>query len=68
LFRQVLCHCYDCRKISGSTYSSNSIYPEDKFKVTKGTPKEHKTKAAGGNEIISKFWYVASTLPVFQTI
>lgn len=55
---QILCHCYDCRKIGGSTYSSNSIFSEDQFKITKGTPKQHKKKADGGNEIISNFWYV----------
>jgi hypothetical protein len=56
--KQILCHCTDCRKISGSTYSSNSLYSEDGFKVTKGTPKQHKTTADTGNEIISYFWYV----------
>ncbi|CAO2655545.1 Nn.00g043480.m01.CDS01 [Neocucurbitaria sp. VM-36] len=51
----VLCHCLDCRKIGGSTYSSNSVFSEDGFKVTKGTPKQHKKVADGGNEIVSNF-------------
>ncbi|KAF1831953.1 hypothetical protein BDW02DRAFT_571525 [Decorospora gaudefroyi] len=51
----VLCHCMDCRKISGSAYSTNAVYPEDVFKVTKGTPKQHKKTAEGGQEIISNF-------------
>jgi hypothetical protein len=55
---QILCHCTDCRKIGGSTYSSNALYSADGFKVTQGTPKQHKKKADGGNEIISNFWYV----------
>jgi hypothetical protein len=55
---QILCHCVDCRKIGGSTYSSNGVYSEDGFKVTKGTPKQHKKTADTGNEIISNFWYV----------
>jgi len=67
----ILCHCYDCRKIGGSTYSSNSIFPEDQFKITKGTPKQHKKKADGGNEIISNFcgdcgstmWREGATFP-----
>jgi hypothetical protein len=65
---QVLCHCYDCRKIGGSTYSSNLIYPEDKFKITKGTPKQHKKTADSGNEITSMFWCVTSALPGHQPI
>merc|ERR1712032_1072585 len=36
---KALCHCVDCRKITGSTYSTNSIYPEGGFKVTQGTPR-----------------------------
>jgi hypothetical protein len=51
----VLCHCLDCRKITGSTYSSNGVYDDDKFKVTQGTPKQHKKKADSGNEIVSNF-------------
>jgi hypothetical protein len=65
---QVLCHCLDCRKIGGSTYSSNAIYSEEGFKVTKGTPKQHKKTADGGNEIISNFWFVPSTLSRNQII
>jgi hypothetical protein len=52
---QVLCHCYDCRKISGSTYSSNGMYSSDGFKVIQGTPKQHKKTADSGNEIVSYF-------------
>ncbi len=55
---KVLCHCADCRKIGGSTYSTNGLYDADKFKVTKGTPKQYKKVADGGNDIISNFWYV----------
>ncbi|KAF1911486.1 Mss4-like protein [Ampelomyces quisqualis] len=51
----ILCHCIDCRKIGGSTYSSNAVYNADGFKVTKGTPKQHKKKADGGNDITSNF-------------
>ena len=55
-----MCHCKDCRKIGGFISSHNSIYPEEGFKVTKGTPKEWTKKADGGNEITSCFWYVGS--------
>ena len=51
----ILCHCLDCRKITGSTYSSNGVFEADKFKVTKGTPKQHKKVADSGNEIVSNF-------------
>lgn len=32
----VLCHCLDCRKISGSTYSNNLVVPENNFKIVSG--------------------------------
>ncbi|KAF1845037.1 uncharacterized protein K460DRAFT_365941 [Cucurbitaria berberidis CBS 394.84] len=67
----VLCHCYDCRKISGTTYSSNSLYSSDGLKITKGTPKQHKKVADSGNEIVSNFcgdcgstmWRTTATFP-----
>lgn len=51
-----LCHCLDCRKISGSVYSTNAVYPEGGFKLLKGTPKQHTKTADGGNTITSHFW------------
>lgn len=34
----VLCHCLDCRKISGGSYSNNFLVPEENFKVESGMP------------------------------
>ncbi|KAK8207935.1 hypothetical protein M8818_004188 [Zalaria obscura] len=51
---KALCHCIDCRKITGSTYSTNLIVPEEGFKVT-GNPKTFTKKADSGNEIHSYF-------------
>ncbi|KAI8935434.1 hypothetical protein NX059_008011 [Plenodomus lindquistii] len=67
----ILCHCLDCRKISGSTYSTNSLFSADGFKVTKGAAKQHTVKADGGNEITSNFcgdcgstmWREGATFP-----
>ncbi|KAF2193709.1 hypothetical protein K469DRAFT_712491 [Zopfia rhizophila CBS 207.26] len=52
---KALCHCLDCRKISGSTYSTNAIYQKDNFKLLKGSPKTHVKTADGGNPITSYF-------------
>ncbi|KAK4990712.1 hypothetical protein LTR66_006733 [Elasticomyces elasticus] len=51
----VLCHCTDCRKTTGSTYSTNIVVPGDGFKVTSGTPKTLSTKADSGKTITSHF-------------
>lgn len=54
--KQALCHCTDCRKITGSTYSTNAVYPGSAFKVTQGTPKEHGKKSDTGTTVVSHFW------------
>ncbi|CZT22214.1 related to DUF636 domain protein [Ramularia collo-cygni] len=52
---KALCHCGDCRKITGSTYSTNFIVPGDGFSVTKGKPKTITKKADSGKSITSYF-------------
>lgn len=48
-----LCHCGDCRKISGGSHSVNVVVPGDNFKSS-GTKTYTKT-ADGGNKITSHF-------------
>ncbi|KAL1594422.1 hypothetical protein SLS60_010182 [Paraconiothyrium brasiliense] len=57
---KALCHCADCRKITGSTYSTNAIFPSDQFKLTQGTPKQHSKTADSGKTITSHFWETGS--------
>ncbi|KAF9693091.1 hypothetical protein EKO04_008949 [Ascochyta lentis] len=52
---KALCHCLDCRKITGSVYSTNVIVPGNGFSVTKGTPKSFPKKAESGKIITSNF-------------
>jgi len=55
---KALCHCLDCRKISGSAYSTNAVIPQDGFKLISGTPKKHEVQSGSGRAITSHFWYV----------
>ncbi|KAH7370812.1 Mss4-like protein [Rhexocercosporidium sp. MPI-PUGE-AT-0058] len=50
----LLCHCLDCRKISGGNYSNNVVVPEDSFKC-EGKPKEISKQADSGKKITSHF-------------
>ncbi|CAG8980617.1 hypothetical protein HYALB_00013159, partial [Hymenoscyphus albidus] len=50
-----LCHCADCKKISGGDYSNNIVVTEDNFKLLSGTPKKISKKADTGKEITSHF-------------
>jgi hypothetical protein len=50
---KALCHCYDCRKATGSTYSTNLIVPNEGFRVVAGSPKVLSTTANSGNTVNS---------------
>lgn len=52
---KALCHCLDCRKITGSTYSTNLIVAGSNFKLLSGTPKSFAKTADSGREIVSHF-------------
>ncbi|KAM0254285.1 hypothetical protein ACHAQJ_006925 [Trichoderma viride] len=53
--KSVLCHCNDCRKISGGNYSVNFVVPEAGFQVTNGTPKIF-SKIADSGVIINSYF------------
>lgn len=61
-----LCHCSDCRHISGGNYSNNIVVPSSNFKVTSGKPKEYTKTADSGKSITSCFckWFPADKLCV----
>ncbi|GIZ42194.1 hypothetical protein CBER1_02574 [Cercospora berteroae] len=48
---KALCHCADCKKITGSTYSTNIVVPG--VEVTKGSTKKWTKTADSGNPITS---------------
>lgn len=49
-----MCHCTDCHKISGSTYSTNVAVEDSTFKVD-GSPKTYSKTADSGKTITSHF-------------
>jgi len=52
---KALCHCRDCQKTTGSTYSTNGIYPAKGFTITQGQAKAYASKGSSGNTITSYF-------------
>jgi hypothetical protein len=52
---QILCHCTDCKKISGGNYSSNILVPEGEFQLVQGTPKSISKIADSGETMTSYF-------------
>ncbi|KAM0755313.1 hypothetical protein T439DRAFT_351111 [Meredithblackwellia eburnea MCA 4105] len=51
----VLCHCTNCRKAGGSTYSTNLVVPTAKIRVEKGSLKQTKTKGDSGAWALRNF-------------
>ncbi|KAL8902293.1 MAG: hypothetical protein Q9207_004777 [Kuettlingeria erythrocarpa] len=52
---KALCHCLDCRKISGSTHSTNLFVGADACVVVSGAPREFGKATDKGNTITSYF-------------
>jgi len=52
---KAVCHCSDCRKTSGTTYSTNIVVPGDGFKLLAGSPKEITKTADSGKQITNHF-------------
>lgn len=51
---QGLCHCLDCRKLSGSPYTYNFIAHRSEIKVT-GSPKKVTKTADSENTVVNYF-------------
>ncbi|KAG9674136.1 hypothetical protein KCU99_g3769, partial [Aureobasidium melanogenum] len=52
---KVACHCTDCRKISGSAYSTNIVISSASFSLLTGTPKSYSAKADSGRVVTTVF-------------
>ena len=53
--RAANCHCDDCRKATGASYSTNFFFNEDDIVVTQGTPKEFAHSSDKGNTMTKQF-------------
>ncbi|KAL1956385.1 hypothetical protein VTO42DRAFT_7368 [Malbranchea cinnamomea] len=52
--KPAICHCLDCQKLSGSTYSTNLLVPFSSFDVH-GTPKTYRRKGDSGKDVTLNF-------------
>lgn len=51
IHEQVICHCADCKRIRGSTYSVNLVVPRCDFVITAGKPIVYHKVADSGNTV-----------------
>ena len=50
-----ICHCADCQTLSGTAFRVSVFAPEDKFRLTRGTPKIYEKTAESGNKRAQAF-------------
>ena len=53
--RTAMCHCDDCRRVTGSAYATNFFFKADDIVVTKGTTKSFQHKGDSGNTLTKEF-------------
>lgn len=53
--RTQICHCNDCRKVTGSSFATNVFVNSDDLKITTGSPRQFRHIAASGNERVKEF-------------
>ena len=51
---QALCHCYDCRKLTGTLFTYSFVVHKADLKIS-GSPKEVAKRADSGNHIKNYF-------------
>ncbi|KAJ8096498.1 Mss4-like protein [Lipomyces tetrasporus] len=51
-----LCHCYDCRKIGGSTYSVNLIIPDSAFTLLTHSTLKSVSKLADSGKKVEQYF------------
>ena len=53
--RTANCHCDDCRKATGASFTTNVFVKADDLVILKGTPKQFQHKADSGNVMTKEF-------------
>jgi hypothetical protein len=45
-----ICHCTDCQRLTGSAFRANVVAPADRFRLTRGEPKNYIKTAESGTK------------------
>ncbi|KAK7415682.1 hypothetical protein QQX98_005717 [Neonectria punicea] len=52
---KALCHCSECKKLTGSVFGYHWLIPRDNLTITKGTPKTYEFTHSAGAKIKLSF-------------
>ena len=61
-----ICHCTDCQTLTGTAFRVSVFAPEDKFHLTRGTPKVYVKTAESGNKRAQAFCAECGS-PIYAT-
>ncbi|KAI5464029.1 Mss4-like protein [Mariannaea sp. PMI_226] len=64
---KAVCHCRECQKLTGSSYTYNFLIPRENFKWTSGTPKAGKFVQEIGVEVDYSFCPDCGTVLIKQS-
>ncbi|KAL4249055.1 Gfa family protein [Abortiporus biennis] len=53
--RTSICHCNNCKKFFGSAFGLTTKVPKDRFKITKGSTKEHVSNNSSASKLYREF-------------
>ena len=48
---QLICHCRDCQRASGSAFAAIMMFAADKFRFVKGKPAHHEVTGGSGRKL-----------------
>lgn len=65
-FRTLNCHCDDCRKATGSAFTTIVFYKDEQISVSKGRPNSFEHRADSGNKV-HKYFCGNCGSPLFGT-
>ncbi|CAI7677768.1 unnamed protein product [Penicillium pancosmium] len=51
----IICHCTNCKRYTGSSFSSNIIVPQSSLKYIKGSPKLYSDHSNKGGQVLREF-------------
>ncbi|OQE21377.1 hypothetical protein PENSTE_c012G03112 [Penicillium steckii] len=65
----IICHCDNCRKVTGSVFMANSMYTKENFKITTGEDilKTYDDKPPGSNNTVHRHFCSNCSSPVYTT-
>jgi len=61
-----ICHCTDCQTLSGTAFRVSIFAPEEKFRLTRGTPKIYVKTAESGAKRVQAFCAECGS-PIYAT-